>query len=75
LRWQNPRMSSQELASQENEWRRLYQASIIARERLRRAEAVKTRIMEKLERLEESMMAQDGLKPGGETHERPLRGW
>jgi hypothetical protein len=61
--------------SLELEWRRLYQASIIARERVRRAEALKARIMDKLERLEESMMAQDGLKSGGETRERPIRGW
>jgi hypothetical protein len=63
------------MSSQEVEWRRLYQASIVARERLRRAEALKARIMEKLERLEESMMAQDGLRSGGETRERPTRGW
>jgi hypothetical protein len=61
--------------SLELEWRRLYQASIVARERLRRAETLKTRIMEKLERLEESMLAEDGLKSGGETRERPIRGW
>jgi hypothetical protein len=61
--------------SLELEWRRLYQASIVARERARRAEALKTRIMEKLERLEETIIAQDGLKSGGETRERPIRGW
>jgi hypothetical protein len=69
-------MSSQELEnSQELEWRRLYQASIVARERVRQAEALQARIMEKLERLEESMMAEDGFKFGGATRERPIRGW
>jgi len=62
------------MSSQEVEWRRLYQASIVARERARRAEALKARIMEKLERLEESMMAQDGLRFGEETRELPARG-
>jgi hypothetical protein len=63
------------MSTLELEWRRLYQASIIARERVRRAEAVKARIMERLEILEENMLAQHGAQPGGECHERPIRGW
>jgi hypothetical protein len=59
----------------ELEWRRVYEASIIARERLDRAEAEKARIMAKLERLEDIIIAQYGMKSDGETHDRPLPGW
>ena len=61
------------MSTQELEWRRLYQASIVARERLRRAEAAKARIMDRLERLEESMMAQAGINFDGDALERTIR--
>ncbi|HLN48850.1 MAG TPA: hypothetical protein VK251_05025 [Steroidobacteraceae bacterium] len=43
----------------EFEWRQVYEASIVARERLDRAEALKGRIMAKIERLEDHMLSQD----------------
>jgi len=57
------------------EWRRVYEASIIARERLDRAEAEKARIMAQLERLEDIIIAQYAMRSDGETHDRPLPGW
>jgi hypothetical protein len=68
-------MSSLDLdreGSLEFEWRRLYEASIVARVRVDRAEALKARIMAKLERLEEAMLAQHAGKSDGEAHEQAL---
>lgn len=47
----------------ELEWRQVYDASIIARERLERAEAEKARIMEKLERLEDIIIERYAMRP------------
>jgi hypothetical protein len=60
------------MSSLETEWRRLYEASIVARVRLDRAAALKARIMAKLERLEEAMLVQHVVKADGEAHERAL---
>jgi hypothetical protein len=43
------------------EWRQAYESSIVARarERLERSEALKARIMAKIERLEDAILGQD----------------